>query len=615
LPIAELEKVCFYVPKHNVGALRKYIFKLSDFHPLELNHNTLGDFATLKDRLERVVSLGSKRKPDIYATSVLSEKETISTGYIEIGPVLSEIERLIDEHQLLTNELNNLNKQILGLEPFQWVSAPWEDSHNWHWIKVALVKKSKAVLKILSDLPVAFAEGDNGIVVAYYKDDDETAEVIREYALDDRLLTHIGRELNELKIKKERLTKHLADVESQLDTLLEENGTQIRKAFDYYSVSLEYARLVNGSVDTQFLGVVVGYLPKEHLNDALKEVRALGGDVLQLPPEEDEMYPTKLENSSFFEPYESITLMYGPPRYDTYDPTPAVALWWNLFFAFMLGDAGFGLIITLVSLYGLKKIKSMEKILRLCLNVGVGTMIIGIITWSWFSTQPLMINGKALGLFYPVNGSDVNTMLVISLVIGVMAQFYAMGIKGWWMLRNKDYLGFWSDVFCWWGFLSSLIWLLLGGGSMSTYLALFFAINLILFQGRESKNWISRLGMGLIGLYGIISPYGVASFLGDVLSYSRLMALNLTGALMGQVFNSLSFGVMKSGLMGIVFGVLMFVVFQVFNFAISALGAFVHSIRLVFLEMYGRFYEGNGELFKPLRRVGRYYRFEEVEYE
>jgi len=90
--------------------------------------------------------------------------------------------------------------------------------------------------------------------VAYYKDDDETAEVIREYALDDRLLTHIGRELNELKIKKEQLTKHLADVESQLDTLLEENGTQIRKAFDYYSVSLEYARLVNGSVDTQFLG-------------------------------------------------------------------------------------------------------------------------------------------------------------------------------------------------------------------------------------------------------------------------------------------------------------------------------------------------------------------------
>jgi len=110
-----------------------------------------------------------------------------------------------------------------------------------------------------------------------------------------------------------------------------------------------------------------------------------------------------------------------------------------------------------------------------------------------------------------VNGSDVNTMLVISLVIGVMAQFYAMGIKG---------SGVLVGCFCWGGFLSSLIWLLLGGGSMSTYLALFFAINLILFQGRESKNW---------RLYGIISPYGVASFLGDVLSYSRLMALNLTG--------------------------------------------------------------------------------------
>jgi len=116
--------------------------------------------------------------------------------------------------------------------------------------------------------------------------------------------------------------------------------------------------------------------------------------------------------------------------------------------------------------------------------------------------------------------------------------------------KEQGLSGVLVGCFCWWGFLSSLIWLLLGGGSMSTYLALFFAINLILFQGRESKNWISRLGMGLIGLYGIISPYGVASFLGDVLSYSRLMALNLTGALMGQVFNSLSFGVMKKWLNG-----------------------------------------------------------------
>jgi len=94
----------FLRSKAQRGGFEKIHFQVIRFHPLELNHNTLGDFATLKDRLERVVSLGSKRKPDIYATSVLSEKETISTGYIEIGPVLSEIERLIDEHQLLTNE-------------------------------------------------------------------------------------------------------------------------------------------------------------------------------------------------------------------------------------------------------------------------------------------------------------------------------------------------------------------------------------------------------------------------------------------------------------------------------------------------------------------------------
>jgi V/A-type H+-transporting ATPase subunit I len=156
---------------------------------------------------------------------------------------------------------------------------------------------------------------------------------------------------------------------------------------------------------------------------------------------------------------------------------------------------------------------------------------------------------------------------------------------------------------------------LLGGGALSGYFAAFFAVNLILFQGRDSKSWIGRIGLGLIGLYGIISPYGVASFLGDALSYTRLMALNLTGALMGQVFNNLSFSVMKSGIVGMVAGALMFVLFQAFNFAISTLGAFVHSIRLLFLEMYGRFYEGNGESFKPLRKTGRYYEFKEVDYE
>jgi len=120
----------------------------------------------------------------------------------------------------------------------------------------------------------------------------------------------------------------------------------------------------------------------------------------------------------------------------------------------------------------------MEKILRLCLNVGVGTMIIGIITWSWFSTQPLMINGKALGLFYPVNGSDVNTMLVNFLGYWCYGAVLCHGHKGVVDAKEQGLSGVLVGCFLLWGFLSSLIWLLLGGGSMSTYLALFFAITL-----------------------------------------------------------------------------------------------------------------------------------------
>jgi V/A-type H+-transporting ATPase subunit I len=615
VPIAQVEKVVFSVPKRNVSELRKYLFSLSDFHPLELNHEVLGDFGSLKERLERVVSIGSKRKPEIYGSSIFGEKETISSGYIEIGPVLEQIEKVLNEEQELQNRLDVVKKQIADLEPFGWIDSPWEESTNWKWTRVALIKKNRSTLKMVSELPVAWFEGKNALIVVCSSKDEATWEALQEHALDKKLLTNVQEEIQRISHEEKSLQNTLGELEKQIDSLLEENGTQIKKAFDYYSVSLDYARLVNGSVDTQFLGIVAGYLPKALLGDASRKAESLGGTATIVAQEENEIFPTKLENNAFFKPYEPIILMYGPPSYGSFDPTPMVALWWNLFFGFMLGDAGFGLLIMLASLYGILKIKSMKSLARLGLNIGIGTMIVGIITWSWFSTQPFMFNGKALGLFHPLNVNDVNTMLVIALVIGVAAQFYAIGIKGWWMLKKKDYLGFWSDVFCWWGLLSSLIWLLLGGGALSGYFAAFFAVNLILFQGRDSKSWIGRIGMGLIGLYGIISPYGVASFLGDALSYTRLMALNLTGALMGQVFNNLSFSVMKSGIVGMVAGALMFVLFQAFNFAISTLGAFVHSIRLLFLEMYGRFYEGNGESFKPLRKTGRYYEFKEVDYE
>ncbi|WP_018962987.1 V-type ATP synthase subunit I [Coprothermobacter platensis] len=615
MAIAELMKVGFCVPKSNVGALRKYLFEVSDFHPLDLNGSVLGDFASLKERLEHVVNVAVKRKPQIYGTSILSEKEEISSGYIEIGPILSHIEELLDKEQQFLSAIETIKRQLSSFEPFAWVSAPWDKLNDWQWLTAVLLKKNKNVLKLLENSNAAWFEGDNGVIAVVYKGDDELLNMLRDYMLDQALLTDINALLKDLNNQRNTLEEELREVQDQLGSLLEENASQIKRAFDYYTVSLDYARLIKGSVDTNFLGIVVGYVPRKLYNSVLHEVEMLGGTAVELPQEEQETFPTKLVNSSFFKPYESIVLMYGPPLYSTYDPTPLVALWWNFFFAFMLGDAGFGLIITLASLYGLRKLKSMKQLSKLGLNIGIATMAVGTVTWSWFSTQPFLINGKALGLFYPLNSNDVNTMLVISLAIGVGAQFYAMGIKGWWMLKHKDYLGFWSDVFCWWGLLSSLIWLLLGGGTMAEYTAIFFAVNLLLFQGRASKNWIARIGMGLIGLYGIISPYGVASFLGDALSYSRLMALNLTGALMGQVFNTLSFSVMKSGIVGMVAGALMFVLFQVFNFAISALGAFVHSIRLLFLEMYGRFYEGNGESFKPLRRTGRYYEFKEVDYE
>ncbi|NPV88575.1 V-type ATP synthase subunit I [Coprothermobacteraceae bacterium] len=614
--IARIIKVALVVPRHRAGELRKAVFKDDGFHPIELEKPGLGEFAFLSERIEQVITLGQKRFPKLYGASVFSQRAPLSTRFVEPEAALHEFESLMQERDSLVAQIASLERKKKKLQPYAWISVPISLSSRWKWVRIALVSKSKDLAKMLNHRITAVFEGPNATVLAYPCWDQETEELIAPYLLEDELFCNVAEELRSTNEEIEQLATRLQEVESSIDRLLQERADFFKQAYDYYHVSHDYARLISASVHGRFVGMVFGYVTEQSLTSIKSLVDGMGGCIVELPVEEGEVVPTKLENPPFLQPYEAITLMYGPPQYGTFDPTPFTALWWNAFIGFMLGDAGYGLLLTLVGAYGSRKWHSLGRTMALIRNIGIAAMIVGILTWSWFSAQPFMKDGRIFGVLRPLNlGGDINFAMILVLVVGVLAQFYAMGIRGWRLLVQRDYLGFWSDTVCWWGLLGSLIWMLLGGGSLASYTAVFFALNLVFTQGRTAKGFIGKLGLGLISLYGIMSGYGVASFLGDVLSYSRLLALNLTGSFMGAVFNGLSLQVMQGGLLGSIAGLLMLVLFQLFNFAISILGAFVHSIRLVFLEMYGRFYEGNGELFRSFKRTGRYYFCEEVDYE
>ncbi|MCC6489403.1 MAG: hypothetical protein IT364_18015, partial [Candidatus Hydrogenedentes bacterium] len=202
-------------------------------------------------------------------------------------------------------------------------------------------------------------------------------------------------------------------------------------------------------------------------------------------------------------------------------------------------------------------------------------------------------------------------MLVVALVVGVLNQFYGITLKMFGSIRHGDWVT---------GICDGLMWLITLPGLVIVISKVFAdvpdavfrlgvamfglgAIGLVLTQGRGAKGIVARLGTGVVSLYGIMGSYGCAAFIGDTLSYCRLLALALTTSIVGMTVNMIA-DLLRDAAGGSIAGIILFVavlaIGHSFNFAISMLGAFVHSMRLIFVEFFGRFYEGGAKRFEPL---------------
>jgi V/A-type H+-transporting ATPase subunit I len=253
---------------------------------------------------------------------------------------------------------------------------------------------------------------------------------------------------------------------------------------------------------------------------------------------------------------------------------------------------------------------------RVLLYGGVSTVIFGALLGSWFGD---LYQAKYLGegnillrlqSFFAVLDPIEKTIhaLLLALAIGVLNQFYGIALRMYGALRQGDWKGAVFD---------GLFWLILLPGILimasklfvptppyvfSTGLGLFIGggLGLVATQGRDLGNPVSRILGGLVSLYGIMGTYGITAFIGDTLSYCRLLALGLTTSIVGMTFNMIGGLLRDIPYVGFFIFVLIVVVGHVFNFAISLLGAFVHSMRLIFVEFFGRFYEVGARPFQPL---------------
>ena len=317
--------------------------------------------------------------------------------------------------------------------------------------------------------------------------------------------------------------------------------------------------------------------------------------------------PIEFRNNKFVKMFEVLTDMYGRPAYNGFDPTPYIAVFFMLFFAFCMGDAGYGLILIALGL-GLKK--TLGDLSPLVVTLGVATTVIGFLFHTFFSMdiaqwqmfQPIK------GIFLPSKIAGYDGTMVLSLIVGIVHLCIAMVVKTYTATKQN---GFTNSLGTWGWTL-----LIVGGVIVGTFallgvidkgitktiiivLGVLSAIGIFLLNDIH-RNPLANIGSGLWETYNTVT-----GLLGDVLSYLRLYALGLAGSMLGKAFNDIGSMVLGDGGsigMWIPF-ILIVLVGHTLNIAMAALGAFVHPLRLNFLEFFKNSgYEAAGRNYNPLKK-------------
>ncbi len=436
----------------------------------------------------------------------------------------------------------------------------------------------------------------------------------------------ISERIDELRSDLAEYRKRSDDVVDKVASLAESRqvgegrrSLMILKAY-WQNVKETYLASTKG-VEGKWVHVMGGYIREK---DAVKLLATLKqefpeSEATVQDPHPGESVPVSINVPRPMRPLQLLVEMFGLPPYQSFDPTPFIQINFYLFFGICFSDACYGIMLTGLGGYlaaRTKPYQGLNNFSRILLFGGMSSIVFGALTGSWFGDlwKPDYL-GKANFLLwlqekFVVIDPMAKTILalVFALGIGMLNQFYGICLKMYGAIRNKDWIGAFSDGVCWLITLPGFI--IIASRLIVDVPQRLFSIGLVLFavgalgliatQGRDFKNPIGRIAGGFVSLYGIMGSYGLSAFIGDTLSYCRLLALGLTTSIVAMSFNLIGGMVKGFPYVGTIFFILILVVGHMFNFAISVLGAFVHSMRLIFVEFFGRFYDSGARPFKPL---------------
>ncbi len=552
---------------------------------------------------------------------VLSRQERQAILARDWSSFLQPLEALETQHREVLAELKLIEKEKEMVLPWKNLDIPVEELKPTSQVELKLVNMPRSRLAELAtwalDFPLWYQllhEDKKTGYLFFLIDNEALAEVedkLKEwgasfFSFPESLLKKakkgektaelINNLENEAKGKKKKLLALEEEIKAQSAQLPE-----LLIALDVLENEQEKIQAHSRVAQTEKTAFIQGWASSSDLHLLKERLASLSShiEILHRSPVEGEEPPVVLKNPPPVQPFEIITRLYGHPRPGAIDPTRYLAPFFFLFVGLCVSEAGYGLIVALLSLLFQLKARPKGSALlfsRLLFLLGLSTIILGTLMGGWFGF-PI----KQLLILDPLN--QPVSFLLLALALGFIQVWFGTLLKAISYSREKQKLAPFLTQIGWLILLPSVVLFGLKKITLAGYSSLLGALLIILFTNPK-RNPVVRL---LAGLYGL---YDVSKYLGDVLSYSRLLALGLSTSVIAMVVNTLCQTALRVPIVGWIAVPVIFLGGHLFNLAISFLGGFVHSMRLQFVEFFTKFYESGGKPLRPLTLQGKYVEFE-----
>lgn len=544
-----------------------------------------------------------------------ARKFNFSQIYKEISSIIDEIEKKEAENQEILNKVSELL-------PYKAIDLPLEDLKLTKFSKIYLgtipqryKENFEELLKENDSVYFDVLHTDKNyayyLIICHKSDDEDVIDAFRKMGFTLVNFKEKGTINENINSLRERKSQNL----DSIDTLNKELKNYL-KYLDDFKIYYEYQsneklKVISSEkfLRTKNLDLIEGYVPSKFLKSFEEAIQLICGDDYYLYKKEADRnsheVPIMLKNNKFVGPFEMLTEMYSMPRYNEIDPTPFFAPFYFIFAGIMIGDLGYGLLVFIGSLLALRFFnlnKATKRFMTFFNYLSISAMIFGLVFGSFFGgiiPLPTLINPA----------EDIMEMLMLSLLLGGVHIFFALGIKAYMDIRDNKPKDAFYDVGLWYmALIGAIGYGLSKAVSMNPIVVkiLFYAmiiamVGIVLTGGRSEKTTLAKFGWGVYALYGI------SSYIGDFVSYLRLMALVLSGSFIGLAVNMIAGMLFGSSIIGKLFAIVIFLVFQAFNCFLCYLSAYVHTARLTYVEMFNKFYEGGGVPFKKMVEDSKYF--------